>query len=33
VYDVKTVSQPDTKPILENNYCTQVTERGFVEQF
>ncbi len=33
VYDVKSVSQPDTMPILENNYCLQIVETGFAEQF
>jgi hypothetical protein len=27
------VSQPDTSPILENNYCLQIVETGFAEQF
>ncbi len=33
VYDVKSVSQPDTMPILENNYCLQIIETGFEEHF
>jgi hypothetical protein len=33
VSDVKSVSQPDTMPILENNYCLQIIETGFAEQF
>ncbi len=33
VYDVKSVSQPDTMPILENNSCLQIVETGFAEQF
>ncbi len=33
MYDVKSVSQPDTMPILENNYCMQIIETGFGEQF
>jgi hypothetical protein len=33
MYDVKSVSQPDTMPILENNYCLQIIETGFAEQF
>ena len=31
VYDVKSVSQPDTMQILENNYCLQIIETGFAE--
>ena len=33
VYDVKSVSQPDTLPILENNYCLQIIGTGFPVQF
>ncbi len=33
VYDVKSVSQPDTMPILGYNYCLQIIGTGFVEQF
>jgi hypothetical protein len=33
VYDVKSLSQPDTKPILGYNYCLQIIETGFAEQF
>ncbi len=32
-FNVKSVSQPDTMPILENNYCLQIIETGFAEQF
>ncbi len=31
VYDVKSVSLPDTMPILENNYRLQIKEKGFAE--
>jgi hypothetical protein len=31
LYDVKSVLQPDTMPILENNYCLQMIEKGFAE--
>jgi hypothetical protein len=31
VYNVKSASQPDTMPILENNYCLQMIETGFAE--
>jgi hypothetical protein len=33
VYGVKSMSQPDTMPILEDNYCLQIVETGFAEQF
>jgi hypothetical protein len=33
VCDVKSVTQPDTVPLLENNYWIQMTEIGFAEQF
>ncbi len=33
VFFVKTVSQPDTMPILGYNYCLQMIETGFAEQF
>jgi hypothetical protein len=33
VYDVKSVPQPGTMPILENNYCLQIIETGFEKQF
>ncbi len=33
LYDVKSVSQPDTMPIFENNYLFQITETRFAEQF
>ncbi len=33
VYDVKSVSQPDTVPILENNYCLQIIGNRVAEQF
>jgi hypothetical protein len=33
VYDVKSVSQPDTMPILGYTYCLQIIETGFGEQF
>jgi hypothetical protein len=33
VYDVKSVSQPDTMPILENNYCLQIIGNWVAEQF
>jgi hypothetical protein len=33
VYDVKSVSQPDTMPILENNFCLLIIEIRFAEQF
>ncbi len=31
VYDVKSVSQPDSMPLFENNYCLQIRETGFAE--
>jgi hypothetical protein len=31
--NVKSVAQPDTVPILANNYCLQIIETGFAEQF
>ncbi len=33
VYDVKSVSLPETKPILENYYRLQIIEKGVAEQF
>ncbi len=27
MYDVKSLSQPDIMPILENNYCLQIIEK------
>jgi hypothetical protein len=33
VYDVKIVSQPDTMPILETNYCLQIIGNRVAEQF
>ncbi len=33
MYDVKSVSQPDTIALLGNNYSLQILETGFVEQF
>ncbi len=33
MYADKSVPQPDTMPILENNYCLQIVETGFAEQF
>ncbi len=33
VYDVKSVSQPDTIALLGNNYSLQIIETGFTEQF
>ncbi len=32
-YDVKSVTQPDTLPLLGNNYRFQMTETGLAEQF
>ncbi len=32
-YGVKSVSQPDTMPIMGYNYCLQIIETGFAEQF
>ncbi len=32
MYDVKSVSLPDTVPILGYNYCLQIIETGFAEQ-
>jgi hypothetical protein len=32
VYDVKSVSQPDTIALLGNNYSLQIIETGFAEQ-
>jgi hypothetical protein len=31
MYDVKSVSQPDTIPILENNYRLHIIETGLAE--
>jgi hypothetical protein len=31
VYDVKSVSQPNTMPLFENNYSFQKTDTGFAE--
>ncbi len=31
VYDMKSVSLPDTMPILENNYRLEIIEKGFAE--
>jgi hypothetical protein len=31
VYDVKSVSQPDTMPLFESNKCLQIRETGFAE--
>ncbi len=33
MYDVKSVSQPDTIALLGNNYSLQIMETGFAEQF
>jgi hypothetical protein len=33
MYDVKSMSQPDTIPIVENNYRLHIIETGFAEQF
>ena len=33
MYDVKSVSQPDTMALLGNNYSLQIIETGFAEQF
>jgi hypothetical protein len=33
VYFVKSSSQPDTMPILGYNYCLQIIETGFADQF
>ncbi len=33
MYDVKSVSQPDTVALLGNNYNLQMIETGFAEQF
>jgi hypothetical protein len=33
VFDVKSVSQPDTMPLFVNNYWFQITETGFAEWF
>ena len=33
VYDVKSVSQPDTMALLGNNYLFQMTDTGFAEKF
>ncbi len=33
VYYVRSVSQPDTMPLLGYNNCSQITETGFAEQF
>ncbi len=33
VHDVKSVSQPDTLPIVENNYCLHIIETGFAGPF
>jgi hypothetical protein len=33
LYDVKSVLQPDTIALLENNYSLQIIETGFAEQF
>ncbi len=33
MYDVKSLSQPDTMPLFENNYRFQMTETGFAEYF
>jgi hypothetical protein len=33
VYDVKSVSQPDTIALLGINYCLQIIETGFAEWF
>jgi hypothetical protein len=33
LYDVKSVSQPDTMPILGYYYCLQIIETGFAEKF
>jgi hypothetical protein len=33
VYDVKSVSLPETKSILENYYHLQIIEKGVAEQF
>ncbi len=33
VYDVKSMSQPDTITLLGNNYRMQIIETGFTEQF
>ncbi len=33
VYDMKSVSQPDTKPLFTNNYWFQMTETEFAELF
>jgi hypothetical protein len=33
VHDVKSVSQPDTKALLGNNYSLQIIETLFEEQF